>query len=146
MKDFSESTYGDRIADVYDELYGDLAGPELVDPMVDVLADLAGGGRALELGIGTGRIALPLAARGVEVHGIDASEAMVEKMRRKPGGDLIPVAMGGLRGRGRKLLASIRRLQYLLRSAHPGSPGPVLPQRRPPPVRGRSLPAGGIRS
>ena len=94
MKDFSESTYGDRIAEVYDDLYGSMASPELVDPMVDVLADLAGDGRALELGIGTGRIALPLAARGVEVHGIDASAAMVEKMRRKSGGDQIPVTLG----------------------------------------------------
>ena len=93
MKDFRESTYGDRIADVYDELYEDLASPALVAPMVDVLANLAGGGRALELGIGTGRIALPLAGRGVEVHGIDASAAMVDKMRRKPGGGRIPVTM-----------------------------------------------------
>ena len=94
MKDFQESTYGDRIADVYDELYGSLSSPALVDPMVDVLANLAGGGSALELGIGTGRIALPLAARDVEVHGIDASEAMVEKLRRKPGGERIPVTLG----------------------------------------------------
>ena len=94
MKDFQESTYGDRIAEVYDDLYGGLASPEVVDPMVDVLANLAGGRRALELGIGTGRIALPLAARGVEVHGIDASAAMVEKLRRKPGGDRIPVTLG----------------------------------------------------
>ena len=93
MKDFQESTYGDRIAEVYDDLYGGLASPEVVDPMVDVLANLAGGRRALELGIGTGRIALPLAARGVEVHGIDASAAMVEKMGRKPGGDRIPVTL-----------------------------------------------------
>ena len=95
MKDFQESTYGDRIAEVYDDLYGGLASPEVVDSTVDVLANLAGGGRALELGIGTGRIALPLAARGVEVHGIDASAAMVEKMRRKPGGDRIPVTLCG---------------------------------------------------
>ena len=59
-----------------------------------LLAGLAGGGRALELGIGTGRVALPLAARGVEVHGIDSSEAMVAKLRAKPGGDRIPVTMG----------------------------------------------------
>ena len=94
MKDFQESTYGDRIAEVYDDLYGSMASPELVDPMVDVLADLAGCGKALELGIGTGRIALPMAARGIEVHGIDASAAMVEKMRRRPGGDPIPVTLG----------------------------------------------------
>ena len=94
MEDFRESTYGDRIAEVYDELHGSLGDPEHVDPVVDVLEDLAGGGRALELGIGTGRIALPLAARRVEVHGIDASEAMVEKLRQKPGGAGIPVTLG----------------------------------------------------
>ncbi|MEH6379653.1 class I SAM-dependent methyltransferase [Streptomyces sp. KLMMK] len=58
------------------------------------LAGAAGPGPALELGIGTGRIAVPLAARGVEVHGIDASPAMVEQLRAKPGGEHIPVTMG----------------------------------------------------
>ena len=91
MKGFQESTYGERIAEVYDEIYGSLSSPEQVDPMVDVLEELAAGRRALELGIGTGRIALPLAARGTEVHGIDASESMVAEMRRKPGGAEIPV-------------------------------------------------------
>jgi 16S rRNA A1518/A1519 N6-dimethyltransferase RsmA/KsgA/DIM1 with predicted DNA glycosylase/AP lyase activity len=61
---------------------------------VDLLAELAGTGPALELGIGTGRLALPLAARGVEVHGIDASPAMVERLRAKPGGDEVTVAIG----------------------------------------------------
>ena len=55
-----------------------------VEPSVNVLAKLAGGGRALELGIGTGRVALPLAERGVTVHGIDASQAMVDRLRAKP--------------------------------------------------------------
>jgi SAM-dependent methyltransferase len=91
VKDYDASTYGERIAEVYDDMYEDLFDR---DEVVDVLADLAGGGRALELAIGTGRIALPLAARGVEVHGIDASEAMVAKLRLKPGGDSIPVTMG----------------------------------------------------
>lgn len=58
------------------------------------LAELAGGGPALELGIGTGRVALPLAARGVEVHGIDGSAAMVARLRSRPGGDRIPVTIG----------------------------------------------------
>ncbi len=57
---------------------------------VALLADLAAGGRALELGIGTGRVAVPLAATGVEVHGIDTSPAIVAKLRAKPGGDAIP--------------------------------------------------------
>jgi SAM-dependent methyltransferase len=65
-----------------------------VDAVVDVLADMAGDGRALELGIGTGRIALPLARRGVPVHGIDLSQAMVARLRAKPGGDAIGVSIG----------------------------------------------------
>src|SRR5215510_4893402 len=68
--------------------------PEVVEPAVDFLAALAGDGTALELGIGTGRIALPLAARGVPVHGIDLSEAMVARLRAKPGGDAIGVTIG----------------------------------------------------
>ena len=94
MEEFQESTYGDRIAEVYDEVYAHLGRPERVVPMVDMLAELAGSGPVLELGIGTGRIALPLAARGVEVHGIDSSEAMIEKLRGKPGGEAIPVTLG----------------------------------------------------
>ena len=90
MEGYEPPTYGDRIADVYDEWYAEL------DPAnaVELLADLAGDGRVLELAIGSGRIALPLAARGVEVHGIDASRRMVERLRAKPGGDAIPVTMG----------------------------------------------------
>ncbi len=94
MEEFQESTYGDRIAEVYDEMYAHLGSPERLVPMVDMLAELAGSGPALELGIGTGRVALPLAARGVEVHGIDSSEAMVQKLRKKPGGEAILVTMG----------------------------------------------------
>lgn len=91
MTEYGTSTYGDRIADIYDELYAGLAD---VGPVVATLADLAHGGRALELGIGTGRVALPLTARGVEVHGIDASEAMVARLRAKKGGESIPVTKG----------------------------------------------------
>ena len=91
MPDYDESTYGERIADVYDRFYGQRDNPETV---ADFLAPLAGKGRALELGIGTGRIAISLAARGVRVVGIDASPAMVAKMRKKPGGRDIPVIMG----------------------------------------------------
>src|SRR5215204_4778036 len=66
----------------------------VVDPVVDFLVELAGTGRALELGVGTGRIALPLARRGVSVHGIDLSEAMIARLRAKPGGDEIGVTIG----------------------------------------------------
>jgi SAM-dependent methyltransferase len=68
--------------------------PEVVDPAVEFLAGLAGDGRALELGIGTGRIALPLAARGVTVHGIELSKAMAARLRAKPGGEAIGVTIG----------------------------------------------------
>lgn len=92
--DDPEDYFGPRVAATYDDDTADVSGPAVVGPMADLLAELAGGGRALELGIGTGRVALPLAARGVEVHGIDLSSAMVEQLRAKPGGAGIPVAIG----------------------------------------------------
>lgn len=85
------STYGDRIADVYDEWFG---APEDAEAAAGFLSGLAGPGPALELGIGTGRVALPLLRRGTAVHGIDASEAMVERLRAKPGGGDVPVTFG----------------------------------------------------
>ena len=78
----------------YDDSSEGMFDPVFTDTVAEVLAGLAGGGRALEFGIGTGRIALPLADRGVEVHGIDLSRAMVARLRAKPGGDAIPVAIG----------------------------------------------------
>ena len=90
MNDYTAATYGDKIAEVYDQMYPMRAN---VGPTVDALAELTSNGAALELGVGTGRIALLLAERGVEVHGIDASEAIVAKMRAKPGGDAIPVTI-----------------------------------------------------
>ena len=86
--------FGERIAAGYDELTEEMGEPGAVDPAVSLLAGLAGDGRALELGIGTGRIALPLARRGVPVHGIDLSRAMVARLRDKPGGDAIGVTIG----------------------------------------------------
>jgi SAM-dependent methyltransferase len=91
MPDYDETTYGERIAEVYDTL---TEVPTDTDEAVALLSELAGGGRALDLGIGTGRLALPLRARGIRVEGIDASPAMVEKLRSKPGGQEIPVTMG----------------------------------------------------
>lgn len=88
---YDAATYGDRMADFYDELP---THPSDADAAVRCLADLADGGPALELGIGTGRLALPLAGHGVQVSGIDASAAMVAKLREKPGGAQIPVAIG----------------------------------------------------
>jgi SAM-dependent methyltransferase len=92
--DDKDGHFGESVAARYDESSADQFEPAVVNPVVDVLAELAGAGRALELGIGTGRIALPLARRGVPVHGIDMSRAMVARLRAKPGGDAIGVTIG----------------------------------------------------
>jgi SAM-dependent methyltransferase len=89
-----EDYFGARVAARYDESAADMFDPAVVDPVVDFLADLAGHGAALELGIGTGRIALPLAQRGVRVHGIDLSDAMVARLRAKPDAEQIGVTIG----------------------------------------------------
>jgi SAM-dependent methyltransferase len=86
--------FGERVAERYDESTADLSVPDVVDLVVNFLVDLAFDGTALELGIGTGRIALPLARRGVRVHGIDLSDAMVAKLRSKAGADQISVTIG----------------------------------------------------
>jgi len=86
--------FGERVAARYDESSADLFEPAVVDPVVEFLAGLAGRGAALEFGIGTGRIALPLARRGIPVHGIDLSEAMVARLRAKPGAEQIGVTIG----------------------------------------------------
>jgi SAM-dependent methyltransferase len=92
--DAGEGFFGERVAAFYDERSAAMSAPEVVDPVVDVLEDLAGGGAALELGIGTGRIALPLAARGVRVAGIDSSEAMLSRLRAKPGAGDVEAVRG----------------------------------------------------
>ena len=89
-----EDHFGPHVAERFDERYAYQADPAVVEPVVDFLAGLAGDGKVLELGIGTGRIALPLARRGVPVHGIDFSEAMVAQLRSKPDGGQIPVTIG----------------------------------------------------
>jgi SAM-dependent methyltransferase len=89
-----DGCFDERVAQGYDDNADAMFQPAAVDPAVALIAGLAGGGRALELGIGTGRIALPLAARGVEVHGIDLSRAMLARLRAKPGGDAIGVTVG----------------------------------------------------
>jgi SAM-dependent methyltransferase len=86
--------FGERVAERYDKTSADMFDPAKIDPVVDFLAGLASDGSALELGIGTGRIALPLAQRGIRVHGIDLSEAMVARLRAKPGSDQIVVTIG----------------------------------------------------
>lgn len=89
MDEYTEETYGERIAGVYDDWY-----QAFDEQTISVLSELAQGGHALELGIGTGRIALPLRQKGVPVHGIDASNAMLDRLRAKPGGDSIPLTLG----------------------------------------------------
>lgn len=108
MASFDEPAfYGDRWAAVYDEL---VAGSDPV-AAAEFLAGLADGGPALELAIGTGRVALPLAALGVRVHGIDASQAMVDQLRAKPGGDAIPITIGDMAEVG---VTGSFRLVYLI--------------------------------
>jgi SAM-dependent methyltransferase len=90
---YEDATYGDRIAEIYDDRYlGSFA--EDTSGAVSFLKELAGDGPALELGIGTGRVALPLAEAGIQVHGIDSSREMLAKLKAKPGGDRIPLTIG----------------------------------------------------
>ncbi|MDE3130803.1 MAG: class I SAM-dependent methyltransferase [Acidobacteriota bacterium] len=90
--------FGPDVAASYDVDVGGMFEPAAIEPVVDVLSELAGDGRALELAIGTGRIALPLAERGVEVCGIELSDAMVAQLRRKPGGGSLSVTIGDMAG------------------------------------------------
>jgi hypothetical protein len=89
-----DGLFDERVAATYDDSTGVEFDPEVIESTVDFLAELAGAGRALELAIGTGRIAVPLSRRGVPVHGIDVSRAMVSKLREKPGGEEIGVTIG----------------------------------------------------
>jgi SAM-dependent methyltransferase len=89
-----EDHFGERMAARFDERYAHKDTPAVVNPIVDFIAERAGAGGALELGVGTGRIALPLAQRGIPVHGIDLSEAMVARLRVKPGAEQVGVTVG----------------------------------------------------
>ena len=89
MNFYADETYGERVASVYDDWH-----PHANPYAIDFLTQLVGSGRALELGIGTGRIALPLAERGVEVTGIDASQLMIDRLKSKAGSDRIIVQLG----------------------------------------------------
>ena len=103
--------FDEPVAARYDAELKEMGEAATVDPAVDFLAEHARGGRALELGIGTGRIALPLNARGVGVAGIDLSEAMVARLRAKPGGDAIDVVVGDF---AHAKVAGQFRLAYLV--------------------------------
>jgi methyltransferase family protein len=91
-----EGYFGERVAARYDDASWSMFDPEVVGPTVDMLAELAGDGGALEFAIGTGRIALPLAERGVRVAGIDNSEAMLAQLREKPGAERVEALVGDM--------------------------------------------------
>ena len=91
-----EGYFGERVAAVYDEHSGGMFDPSVVEPAVDALVEMAGGGAVLEFAVGTGRIALPLAERGVRVAGMDNSEHMLARLREKPGADRIEAVVGDM--------------------------------------------------
>ena len=127
-----ENYFDEPIATRYDTIWANLFEPAVVDPAVSFLADLAGTGAALELGIGTGRLALPLSRRGVRVHGIELSPAMVAELRAKPGADEIGVTIGDF---ATTTVDGTFRLAYLVRNTITNlttqdAAGCVLPQRR----------------
>jgi SAM-dependent methyltransferase len=96
MRGYDETSYGEGFAEVYDDWYGDISDVEATVALVRELSTAVGGGPVLELGVGTGRLALPLAATGLEVHGVDASAAMLARMAAKPGGDLVHAVQGDM--------------------------------------------------
>lgn len=96
MEGYEASTYGDRFADVYDDWYGEITDVEACTARLAGLVEEVGGGPVLELGIGSGRLALPLAAAGLEVHGIDSSEAMLARLRAKPGSEALHLTLGDM--------------------------------------------------
>jgi SAM-dependent methyltransferase len=105
--------FDERIAKSYEARWPELFEPAMVDPVVAFLADLAGTGAALELGIGTGRIAIPLSQRGVRVHGIDLSPDMIAELRAKPDTDGIGMTVGDF---ATTRVSGAYMLAYLLRN------------------------------
>jgi SAM-dependent methyltransferase len=109
----AETRFDDWVAQRYERLWPELFEPALIESTVGFLAGLAGGGPALELGVGTGRVAVPLARRGVAVHGIELSPAMVARLREQPGADAVGVTVGDF---ATVTVARTFRLAYLLRN------------------------------
>lgn len=105
--------FDERIAKSYEAKWPELFEPGAVAPVVDLLAELAGSGAALELGVGTGRIALPLSQRGVRVHGIDLSPDMIAELRAQPGAEGIGVTVGDF---ATTRVDGSFRLAYLIRN------------------------------
>jgi SAM-dependent methyltransferase len=111
MVSVAKVRFDEQVAARYDETSVHMYRPQVIDPAVDFLAELAGDGAALEFGVGTGRVALPLNGRGVPVHGIDISEPMLEQLRRKPGSERIGVTVGDF---ARTRVDGTFRLAYLV--------------------------------
>jgi SAM-dependent methyltransferase len=89
-------TWGAEVAGVYDTTYAAMFEPPVLDPMTGLLAELARGGPVLEFAVGTGRVALALSARGIDVHGLELSRHMAERLRAKPGAGAVPVTIGDM--------------------------------------------------
>lgn len=109
----AQTHFDDWVAQRYERLWPELFEPAAIEPVADLLAELAGGGPALELGIGTGRIALPLSRRGVDVHGVELAPAMVARLRAQPGADAVGVTVGDF---ARTVVGRDFTLVYLLRN------------------------------
>jgi hypothetical protein len=139
--DDPDGYFGEPVAAGYDDPSDRMFRPEAIDPVVSLLAELAGSGRALELAIGTGRIGLPLSQRGVPVHGIELSRAMVARLRGKPGGEGIGVTIGDMATARVDGAFTVAYLVYntINNPYLAGGPGRLLPQRRRAPHPGRLL-------
>ena len=109
----TENYFDERVATEYEARWPHLFQPAMIEPVVGFLAEHAEAGPVLELGVGTGRIAIPLAARGLQVHGIELSPAMVAEMRKTPGGDEIAVTIGDM---ATAQVGSTFTLAYLVRN------------------------------
>lgn len=96
MPGYGTSTYGDAFADVYDDWYAGISDVDATVACLTALVEAVGGGSVLELAVGTGRLAIPLARTGVEVHGIDTSQAMLDRLRSKPDGDVVHLTVGDM--------------------------------------------------
>lgn len=113
LRGVAQARFDEWVAERYARLWPHLFLPEVIEPTVDCLCELAGGGACLEFGIGTGRIGIPLARRGVIVHGIELSEAMVRRLRAQPGGDGVVVSIGDM---ATTAVDGVFSLVYLLRN------------------------------
>src|SRR3954447_17871331 len=142
----TDGWFNEGVAATYDEDTADTRDPAIIGPQLDLLEALAVGGRALELAIGTGRIALPLASRGVRVAGIELSRAMVARLRAKPGGDeaSIPVTIGDMTTASAEPVGGfnprVPRLQHGDERHDTGRPGRVVRECRPASLAGRTIP------